>query len=55
MQGASKVKTVAGAFQRYHLGGLLDPKKDASGEVISARFNAKGRITLSATFTADAE
>jgi len=53
--GTGKVKAVAGAFQRYHLGGLLDPKKDASGEVISARFNAKGRIVLSATFSADTE
>lgn len=53
--GASKVRTVAGAFQRYHLGGLLDPKKDGNGEVISARFNAKGRIPLSATFVADAD
>jgi hypothetical protein len=55
VQGASKVRTVAGAFQRYHLGGMLEPKKDASGETVSARFNAKGRITLSATFSGDAE
>jgi len=55
VQGASKVRTVAGAFQRYHLGGLLDPKKDASGEVVSAKFKAKGRITLTATFTADVD
>jgi hypothetical protein len=55
VQGASKVKTVAGAFQRFHLGGMLDPKKDASGEVVSARFNAKGRITLTATFIGEAE
>ena len=53
--GASKVRTVAGAFQRYHLGGLLEPKKDGNGEVISAKFNAKGRIPLSATFLADAD
>jgi hypothetical protein len=55
VQGASKVKTVAGAFQRYHFGGMLDPKKDVSGEIVSARFNAKGRITMSATFSGDAE
>ena len=55
VQGANKVRTVAGAFQRLHLGGMLDPKKDASGETVSARFNAKGRITLSATFSGDAE
>src|SRR5262249_36250397 len=55
VQGASKVKTVAGLFQRYHLGGLSDAKKDVSGEVTSAKFNAKGRITLSAIFSADAD
>lgn len=55
VQGGGKVRTVAGAFQRYHLGGLLEPKKDANGEVISARFKAKGRIVLSATFSADAD
>lgn len=53
--GASKVKTVSGAFQRFHLGGLLEPKKDGNGEVISAKFNAKGRIPLLATFMADAD
>lgn len=55
VQGATKIKSVGGAFQRYHLGGVIDPKKDASGEVISARFNAKGRVTMSATFVGDAE
>ncbi len=55
VQGATKIKAVAGAFQRYHLGGLNDPRKDASGEVTSARFNAKGRITMTATFVGDIE
>ncbi|MEP6483235.1 MAG: hypothetical protein ABJB01_02215 [Rudaea sp.] len=55
VQGASKVRTVAAAFQRFHLGGLLDPKKDASGETVSAKFKAKGRITQTATFNADAD
>ncbi len=55
VQGATKIKAVAGAFQRYHLGGVIDPKKDASGEVVSARFNAKGRVTMTATFLGDVE
>jgi hypothetical protein len=55
IQGATKIKAVAGAFQRFHLGGLIDPRKDASGEVVSARFNAKGKVMLTATFTGDAE
>jgi hypothetical protein len=55
VQGASKVRTVAGTFQRFHLGGLLETKKDANGETISAKFKAKGRITQTATFSADAD
>ena len=55
VNGPSKVSTVAGAFQRYHLGGLLEPKKDVSNQIVSAKFKAKGRITLSATFSADAD
>jgi len=55
VQGAPKIKAVAGAFQRFHLGGQIDPRKDASGEVTSARFNAKGRITMTATFVGDIE
>jgi hypothetical protein len=55
VQGATKIKAVAGAFQRFHLGGLIDPKKDVGGEVISARFNAKGRVPMSAAFVGDAE
>lgn len=53
--GAPKVRTVAGAFQRYHLGGIGEPKKDVSGEIVSARFNARGKIILHATFIADAD
>lgn len=53
--GASKVRTLANAFQRYHLGGLLAPKKDANGEVVSATFKAKGKVMLSAVFSADVE
>jgi hypothetical protein len=55
VQGATKVATVAGAFQRFHLGGLMDPKKDVTNQIVSAKFKAKGRITMSATFSADAD
>jgi hypothetical protein len=55
IQGATKVATVAGAFQRYHLGGLLDPKKDVTNQIVSAKFKAKGRIPMTATFSADAD
>jgi hypothetical protein len=53
---ANKVRTVASAFQRYHLGGgMQDPKKEGNGEIVSARFNARGKIILQATFFADAD
>src|SRR5262249_25796425 len=53
--GPAKITSVAGSFQRLDLGGTLEPKKAASGEVVSARFNAKGRVPMLATFSSDAE
>ena len=53
--GTTKAKAVASAFQRAQLGGLLEAKKDAGGEVIAATFRAKGKIVSVATFAADAE
>jgi len=55
IEGASRVRAVAGFFQRHHIGGMLAPRKDASGDVVAATFRAKGRIPLSAHFHADAE
>jgi hypothetical protein len=53
--GATKIKTVAGAFQRFHVGGVTITKKDANGEALAANVRARGRIALSAVFNADAE
>jgi hypothetical protein len=51
-----KVKALAGTFARYQLGGaIIDPKKDGSGDVVSAKFRARGRIVLAAGFNADAD
>ena len=55
IEGASRVRAVAGVFQRHRIGGMLAPRKDASGEIVGATFRAKGRIPLSATFHADIE
>jgi hypothetical protein len=52
--GATRVKTVASALQKVHLGGLLNPRKDHTGEVVEASFRAKGKIPLSVHFIADA-
>lgn len=53
--GTTKVKTVAGAFQRFHIGGVTITKKDANGEVLAATVRARGRIVLAAVFNADAD
>lgn len=53
--GGNKVRAVSQAFQRHHLGGLLESRKNANGEVTSATFQARGKLTLSATFVADAD
>ncbi|HET8941507.1 MAG TPA: hypothetical protein VFN13_05930 [Rudaea sp.] len=55
VQTIGKVRTVASAFQRYHLGGMLNPRKDVSGSVVAATFKAKGKIVLNASFGADLE
>lgn len=53
--GTTKVKSVAGTFQRFHIGGVTITKKDSNGEVVAATVRARGRITLSAIFSADAD
>jgi hypothetical protein len=55
VEGASRVRAVSGFFQRHRIGGMLAPRKDASGDVVAATFRAKGRIPLGAIFHADAE
>lgn len=52
--GATRVKTIASALQKVHLGGIMNPRKDHSGEVVEASFRAKGKIPLSVHFMADA-
>lgn len=52
---SSRIKTMAGAFQRFHIGGITPTKKDPSGDVVAATFRARGRTVLTAQFSADAE
>ena len=54
VEGANRVRAIATLFQRYRLGAALAPVKDASGEIVSATFKAKGRIPLEARLSADA-
>ena len=55
VEGASRVRAIAGIFQRHRIGGMQAPRKDVSGEIVAATFRAKGRIPLGAHFHADAE
>ena len=55
VEGASRVRAIAGFFQRHRIGGMLAPRKDPAGDIVAATFRAKGRIMLSAQFHADAE
>jgi hypothetical protein len=51
-----KVKALSATFQRYNLSGqTFDAKKGPQGEILSAKFRARGRIPLIATFRADAD
>ena len=42
----SKVRFVSGMLQNHHLSGLHDVTKNANGEVVSGRFQARGRIPV---------
>lgn len=41
-----KVRLVTGLLQNHHLSGLHDVTKNANGEVVSGRFQARGRIPV---------
>lgn len=43
---ASKVRFIGGMLQNHHLSGLHDVTKSATGEVVSGRFQARGRIPV---------
>jgi hypothetical protein len=51
----SKVRFISGVLQNHHLSGLHDVAKNASGEVISGRFQARGRIPVKLHALASAE
>ncbi len=51
----SKVRFIGGLLQNHHLSGLHDVSKNASGEVVSGRFQARGRIPVKLHALASAE
>jgi 23S rRNA maturation mini-RNase III len=54
VEGSARVRAVSALFQRHRLGAPLAASKDASGEIVGATFKAKGRVPLTAVFSADA-
>jgi hypothetical protein len=55
VHGSARVRSLAGLFHRYRISGMSTPQKDASGEVTSAGFRARGRIAQRALFHVDTE
>lgn len=51
--GLAKVRALSSVFQQHRLGGMTEPRKNANGDVIAARFQARGKIPLKLTVTAD--
>lgn len=49
----TRAKTLASVLQQHHLGGMSDARKNPNGEVIAARFQARGKIPMKLTLSAD--
>lgn len=52
---SGKVRLIQGLLQQHHLSGLFGETKNANGEVVSGRFQARGRIPVSLRTLASAE
>lgn len=53
VEGMSKVRALGNTFQQNRIGGMLEPRKSPNGDIIAARFQARGRIPLKLVITAD--
>ncbi|MCB1552677.1 MAG: hypothetical protein KDJ14_02620 [Xanthomonadales bacterium] len=42
----ARVKSLQSVLQQHTLGGMSDPRKNANGDVVSARFQARGKIPI---------
>lgn len=50
-----KVRLIQGLLQQHHLSGLFGEVKNANGEIVSGRFQARGRVPVSLRALASAE
>ena len=51
----AKVRTLSAVMRQHGLGGMSDTKKNANGDVVAARFQARGKIGMSLSIRADLE
>lgn len=49
----TRVRSLAGVLQQYNLGGMSDTRKNPNGDVISARFQARGKVPMMLTVRAE--
>ncbi|MBD8525437.1 hypothetical protein [Pseudomarimonas arenosa] len=51
----AKVRTLSAVMRQHGLGGMSDTKKNANGDVVAARFQARGKIAMNLSIRADLE
>lgn len=55
LEGTARIKALQGVFQNQRLSGLVESRKNANGEPVAARFQARGRIPLRVHVQAELE
>jgi hypothetical protein len=53
VEGMSKVRALGNVFQQHRIGGMVEPRKNANGDTTAARFQARGKIPLKLSISAD--
>lgn len=51
----SRVKSLQALLQQHGLGGMGEARKNPNGDVVAARFQARGKVPMSVTIHADSE
>ena len=52
VEGVSRVQALNSVFQAHRLSGMQDARKGPNGEIVAARFQARGRVPLSLRISA---
>lgn len=52
-EGLGRVRALTNLFQTHRIGGPAEARKNANGDVMAARFQARGKVPLKVTITAD--